>query len=241
MSQPSDGATAERADAARNRARLMEAAARLVAEQGAEHVTMHEVAQEAGVGKGTLFRRFGDRTGLVLALLNDAEAEFHEAYTCGPPPLGPGAPAKDRLTAFGCALIDRIMDDMDLGAALAREVPLDRRHSSAVGRAFHQHVAGLLREAGVKGDHDMLAHALLTFTNFETVDFLRDEHHVTAARLRVTWGDLVRALTAVGGRTTEATWAKGRWQKVEWGEPQDVSRSSPVPRHARPGSHGPMS
>ncbi|XUL89748.1 helix-turn-helix domain-containing protein [Streptomyces galilaeus] len=53
---------AERADAARNRARL-------VAERGAEHVTMHEVAEAAGVGKGTLFRRFGDRDGLLLALL----------------------------------------------------------------------------------------------------------------------------------------------------------------------------
>lgn len=55
MTDPSDDPTGERADAVRNRARLLEAAARLVAERGAEHVTMHEVSQVAGVGKGTLW------------------------------------------------------------------------------------------------------------------------------------------------------------------------------------------
>ena len=91
----------ERSDAARNRARLLDAAARLVAERGARHVTMQAVAQEAGVGKATLFRRFGDRNGLLLVLLGEAEAQFREAYTTGPPPLGPGASAVARLTAFG--------------------------------------------------------------------------------------------------------------------------------------------
>ncbi|MFD7406526.1 TetR family transcriptional regulator [Streptomyces sp. NPDC059866] len=164
---------------------------------------MHEVAQAAGVGKGTLFRRFGDRTGLLLALLDDAEAEFHEAYTSGPPPLGPGAPARDRLTAFGCALIERITDEADLGAALARHVPCERRHASDVGQAFHQHIASLLREAGVVGDHDMLAHTMLAFTAFETMDYLRNECRITTARLQTTWVDLVRRVT--GGDEPQRT------------------------------------
>lgn len=58
------GVTAERSDAARNRARLLEAAALPAVERGPEQVTMREVAEAAGVGKGTLFRRFGDRDGL---------------------------------------------------------------------------------------------------------------------------------------------------------------------------------
>ncbi|WP_406331601.1 helix-turn-helix domain-containing protein [Streptomyces sp. NBC_00203] len=186
---------AERADAARNRARLLEAAARLVAERGAEHVTMQEVAEAAGVGKGTLFRRFGDRDGLLLALLGEAEAGFQEAYTCGPPPLGPGAPAKERLTAFGCALIERIAADADLGAALGREVLHERRHASDTGRAIHRHASTLLRETGVDADHDMLAHALLAFADFETADYLRHECEVPVARLQATWVDLVRRVT----------------------------------------------
>ncbi|MBG7699232.1 helix-turn-helix transcriptional regulator [Streptomyces sp. MC1] len=190
----------ERSDAVRNRALLLEAAAWLVAERGAEHLTMHEVAQAAGVGKGTLFRRFGDRNGLLLALLDDVEADFHEAYTSGPPPLGPGAPAKDRLRAFGCALIERAACETDLGPALARQVPCERRQTTYYGRAFRHHVQALLREAGIVGDHAMLAHALLAFVDLETLDYLRNEEQVTTARLRNTWADLVRRVTGADER-----------------------------------------
>lgn len=198
MNAPDDAA-AERADAARNRARLLEAAAGLVAERGAEHVTMHEVAEAAGVGKGTLFRRFGDRDGLLLALLGEAEAEFQDAYTEGPPPLGPGAPARDRLESFGSALIERISADADLGAALGRQVLHERRHASDTGRAFHRHVSTLLKETEVDGDHDMLAHALLAYANFETTDYLHVECGVSVPRLQATWVDLVRRVTRTDG------------------------------------------
>lgn len=191
--------TGERADAARNRARLLAAATRLVTDHGAARVTMDEVARAAGVGKATLFRRFGDRNGLLLALLDDVEVEFRERYACGPPPLGPGVPARDRLTAFGSTLIERIADDMDLGAALAREVPCERRHTSATARAFHEHVSSLLEEAGLEGDRDMLAHALLAFASFETLDHLRGERQVGTERLQSTWGDLVRRVTGADG------------------------------------------
>jgi AcrR family transcriptional regulator len=189
----------ERTDALRNRDRLLAAAARLVAERGAEHVTMREVAEAAGVGKGTLFRRFGDRDGLLLALLGEAEAAFEEAYTKGPPPLGPGAPARDRLRAFGLALIERIAADADPGAALGRQLLHDRRHASGTGRAFHRHVSTLLREAGVDGDHDMLAHALLAFANFETTDYLHAGCEIPVTRLQDTWVDLVRRVTEADG------------------------------------------
>lgn len=191
--------TTERADAARNRTRLLDAAARLVAERGAEHVTMQEIAEAAGVGKGTLFRRFRDRDGLLLALLGEAEDEFEKAYTEGPPPLGPGAPARDRLEAFGRALIDRIAADADLGAALGRQVLHDRRHASDTGRAFHRHISTLLREAGVDGDHDMLARALLAFASFETTDHLHVGCEVPVTRLQDTWVDLVRRVTEADG------------------------------------------
>ncbi|MDX3581346.1 TetR/AcrR family transcriptional regulator [Streptomyces europaeiscabiei] len=198
MDAPDDTAT-ERADAARNRARLLDAAARLVAEQGAEHVTMQSVAEAAGVGKGTLFRRFGDRAGLLIALLGEAEAEFQEAYTEGPPPLGPGAPAGERLEAFGCALIERIAAGADLGARLGRQVLHQRRHASGTGRAFQRHVSTLLKEAGVDGDRDMLAHALLAYANFETTDYLHVGCEVPVPRLQSTWVHLVRLVTRTGG------------------------------------------
>ena len=91
----------ERGDAARNRALVLEAARSLVAERGAEAVTMDDIAAAAGVGKGTLFRRFGSRAGLMMVLLDEDERASQQAFLFGPPPLGPDAPPMDRLVAFG--------------------------------------------------------------------------------------------------------------------------------------------
>jgi AcrR family transcriptional regulator len=59
-----------RADAARNRARLIEAARELFAERGL-NVTMDEIARHAGVGVGTAYRRFASREALIEALFDD--------------------------------------------------------------------------------------------------------------------------------------------------------------------------
>lgn len=92
---------AERSDAARNRERLLLAARELIAQGGAAALTMDRLAGHAGVGKGTVFRRFGSRAGLMLTLLNDSEAAFQARVLFGPPPLGPGAAPLDRLIALG--------------------------------------------------------------------------------------------------------------------------------------------
>src|SRR5919112_5397030 len=97
-----------RADAVRNRALILATAERLFRERGVEHVSMDAIACGAGVGKGTLFRRFGDRGSLVRALLEEREAEFQETFIRGEPPLGPGAPPADRLVAFGHGVLDML-------------------------------------------------------------------------------------------------------------------------------------
>src|SRR3954447_18961767 len=96
-----DAEPPERADAARNRRAVLDAAARLFESRGASCVTMEAVAAEAGVGKGTVFRRFGDRASLARAVISDQEARLQEGMIRGAPPLGPGAPAEERLIAFG--------------------------------------------------------------------------------------------------------------------------------------------
>ena len=89
----------ERADAVRNRLHLLATAREMLAEQGADTLTMDGLAERAGLGKGTVFRRFGTRAGIFRALLDDAERDFQEQVLSGPPPLGPGAPPLDRLIA----------------------------------------------------------------------------------------------------------------------------------------------
>ncbi|WP_241691562.1 TetR/AcrR family transcriptional regulator [Streptomyces sp. GZWMJZ-114] len=188
----------ERSDAARNRARLLEAAVRLIGECGVEQLTMEAVAREAGVGKGTLFRRFGDRGRLLLTLLAEAEADFQEACLYGPPPLGPGAPAHERLTAFGCALIERMAAGADPGAALIRQLSGERRYISDVTDAYHRHVSGLLRDLGVMGDRDVLAHALLAFLDIDALDHLHRARGIPVARIQAAWADLVRRVVTPG-------------------------------------------
>ena len=94
----------ERGDAARNRTLLLDAARRLIAERGTDAVTTDDIATAAGVGKGTLFRRFGSRAGLMMVLLDEDEKTQQQAFMFGPPPLGPGAPPLDRLLAYGRAV-----------------------------------------------------------------------------------------------------------------------------------------
>ena len=62
--------TALRADAARNRERLIEAAGRVFATEGLD-AGVDEIARTAGVGIGTLYRRFPTRDDLVGAVLDD--------------------------------------------------------------------------------------------------------------------------------------------------------------------------
>jgi AcrR family transcriptional regulator len=93
----------ERADAARNRRHLLATARAMLAEQGADRLTMDALAERAGLGKGTVFRRFGTRAGIFQALLDDDEHDFQQQVISGPPPLGPGAPPLDRLIAYGRA------------------------------------------------------------------------------------------------------------------------------------------
>src|SRR5690349_21090306 len=107
----------ERRDAARNRVLLLDAAKELVERCGASAVTMDAVATAAGVGKGTVFRRFESREGLMAAVLDHSETEWQLQVMSGPPPLGPGADPWDRLLAFGRTRLETTL----LHAELIRE------------------------------------------------------------------------------------------------------------------------
>jgi AcrR family transcriptional regulator len=137
----------ERSDAARNRRRILEAAERLFTERGVEAVSMDDVAAAAGVGKGTLYRRFGDRAGLGIAVLDERERELQDQILHGPPPLGPGAPAQERLAAFVEAYLAYAWRNLEL-LVVAETASPGARYRSGVYAGFRRHVEILIEEAG---------------------------------------------------------------------------------------------
>ncbi|WP_183094987.1 TetR/AcrR family transcriptional regulator [Nocardioides stalactiti] len=182
----------ERRDAARNREALLEAAVCLVEVHGVAGVTMDALAARAGVGKGTVFRRFGSREGLMAALLNHSETEWQAAVMGGPPPLGPGAPPLDRLLAFG-----------------ASRMELNLRHAELIEAAGHpgtrgvgalsfttMHVRYLLGEIGVVGDLGYLATALVAPLEIIVLREQVDRAQVPMARIVAGWTDLVHRVVS---------------------------------------------
>ncbi|AQZ65071.1 Transcriptional regulator, TetR family [[Actinomadura] parvosata subsp. kistnae] len=164
----------ERADAARNREKVLAAAARLFAEKGVDAVSMDAVAAEAGVGKGTLFRRFGDKAGLAVALLDDRERDLQQRILSGPPPLGPGAPARERLVAFVRAYLDFLFAHLDL-VRMSETASPGARYRIGSYWFWHRHVAILLAQSR-GGDADVLAHTLLAAMQAELADVLQTEY-----------------------------------------------------------------
>ena len=134
-----------RADAARNRRAILDAAGTLLAERGANNVSIEQIAAAAGVSKGTVFHRFGSRVGLLRALVMERAESLRSAVISGEPPLGPGAPAQERLLAFFAAWADLAIHNFELYAAYSTGIDDDPRVEE-----FHAfwcgHIATLLRE-----------------------------------------------------------------------------------------------
>ena len=198
MSQPVDWgpARAERADAARNRRQLLAAARAMLAEQGADKLTMDGLADRAGLGKGTVFRRFGSRAGIFAALLDDDERDFQQQVLSGPPPLGPGAPPLDRLIAYGRARIDFLIGHREIArAALDGRESVPAGSQTPISRAHIRFLLGEIRLGAA--DLDVLATQLTAALDGPLLLYLSSAVLTQSApqaseRLGRGWEDLIR-------------------------------------------------
>jgi len=181
----------ERSDAARNREALFAAADELIAHCGVEALTMEAVAAKAGVGKGTVFRRFDSRAGLMGALLDRSETAWQAAVMSGPPPLGPGAPPMDRLLAFGRSRLETVLTH----AELIRAAGFSGARSFAAYSFAAMHMRYLLDELGVRGDIALLATALMAPLEEPIVDQQVRIEGLEVERIHAGWTDLVRRVT----------------------------------------------
>jgi AcrR family transcriptional regulator len=196
-SLPIAGERPERADAARNRARILDAARRLIAKHGVQQVTLERVAAEAGVGRATLFRRFPDRGALLLALLDEHERELQDEILNGSPPLGPGASPSRRLMAFAEALFDLTFEHRELLLGSETTAPLARMHTGAYA-VWHLHLAGLLVDLRPDADPDVPADLILALYDAELQQFLAEERDPKLTRKLML--DSVRRLAGIRRR-----------------------------------------
>jgi AcrR family transcriptional regulator len=188
----------ERADARRNRERILCAVARLVDERGIDGVSMDDVAAAAGVGKGTLYRRFGDRWTLLRALIEEPEREFQDAVIRGEPPLGPGAPAEKRLLAFGAGLLELL--DRHARFILAGDKVITGRYRHPVYAFYRMHVALLVREILGEGTRtEYLVDALLAPLAPEPFLYQREALGMSLQEMTDGWQTLAEAVIAPAG------------------------------------------
>jgi AcrR family transcriptional regulator len=194
---PLAGQRTERADAARNRRRILEAARRLTDRKGATAITLEEVAAEAGVGRATLFRRFPDRAALLLALLDEHERKLQDQILEGNPPLGPGAAPSVRLRAFAETLLELTLEHRELLLASETTAPLARMRTGAYA-VWHLHLAGLLRDLRPDDDAYVLADLMLGLYDAQLQTFLAEERDSDAVRRLVL--DSVRRISGARAR-----------------------------------------
>ncbi|OLO87042.1 TetR/AcrR family transcriptional regulator [Actinomyces naeslundii] len=132
--------SSRRADAVRNRASILEAARRLVAEQGTE-VAMGEIARAAGVAVGTLYRHFPNKTDLLAAVVNEyVEALADDAQDAWARVEAGGSDAAQELLGFlerALEMISRSHAAKTVARALGAEVEYvepETRATEALGR-----------------------------------------------------------------------------------------------------------
>ena len=189
----------ERADAARNRRHLLATAREMLAAQGADKLTMDALAERAGLGKGTVFRRFGTRAGIFQALLDDDERDFQQQVLSGPPPLGPGAPPLERLIAYGRARTGFMAGHWVIArAALDGREPAPGGQQTPISRV---HIRYLLQQLRLDAaDLDVLALQLTAALDAPVLLYLSgaDDSPEVAERLGRGWEDLVRRVCRPG-------------------------------------------
>ncbi len=195
--EEANGWQPQRTAASRNQQAILGAAAQLVRERGVENVDVRQIASTAGVGVGTVYRRFGDKATVLATLIGEQERTLQDALLRGPPPLGPGAPALERLQAFLRALGELTEDNLELLHASESSAP-GARYRIGAYRAWHQHTTILLRDIDPRLDAEWWADLLLAPLDAALYRHQRAERGLTAERIAENLLDAARRLTQAG-------------------------------------------
>lgn len=183
----------ERADAARNRAKIVATAEQMVVDDGVQSLSMHAIASAAGVGVGTIYRRFGNIGGIAEALVDAHERRLQQEFLGGAPPLGPGAPPVERIRAFLHAYIDLLDRFAELMVVAETTMPTTYLTSGAYP-VHHTHLSMLITEARPNADAQYLAHTLLAAVSANLFLHQRRREGMTSERVKDGIDDLLLGL-----------------------------------------------
>lgn len=194
----------ERRDAAESRRKVLDAARRLFEERGVDSVSMHEIGRVAGVGQGTLYRRFEHKGALCSALLGEEIENFQSESQRR---IGSRGSALGRLKWF----LGRLARFNDENAPLLGAV----RDAAGGGRRVEMHrnpfyeglrgrVSDLLGEALEGGeiqaglDVECVADTLLAALNIDLYLYQRRELEMSRERIVESLRFMVNSLRVPG-------------------------------------------
>ncbi|GLU49964.1 TetR/AcrR family transcriptional regulator [Nocardiopsis ansamitocini] len=186
-----------RADAVRNRAAVLAAADRLFTESPeGTAVSMDAIATAAGVGKGTLFRGFGDRSGLIRAVYEARTERLREAIATGPAPLGPGSPPRQRVRAVMAAVVRVKLENSPLMRVLESATSGDSGAlvDTEPYRWVHAVLAETIAETSTSLDPSWTAHVLLSMVRADLLDHLTSDRRASEDRIVSDVDDVVERL-----------------------------------------------
>lgn len=180
---------AERRDAAENRQQVLAAAAALFTERGVEAVSMDEIARVAGVGKGTLYRRYAHKGALCEALLDENTRRMQGVVLAGL--RDRQRTALEQLADFLAHLFAHNEENAELLSAVSDAAFGSRRdafYRSAPYQWQRLMVIGFLRRAVADGeccdlDIDYLTDALLAPLDIDLYLFQRRALGLDQARI----------------------------------------------------------
>lgn len=183
----------ERRDAAANRARILQTAEKLFAQHGVANVNMADIAQAAGVGKGTLYRRFTNKAELCLALMDTQMVDFQNGMLARMQQMSlHGMSKMTQLDQFMDALVYFTDAHAPLLCEVQREGLLQDQEPDRLELPhFWQYmtVNGLLKAAVANGelattlDIDYLADALLAPLKADIFYFQREARGFSLERI----------------------------------------------------------
>ena len=213
----------ERRDAAEHRQRILEVARHLFAEHGVDAISMHQIAMTAGIGQGTLYRRYAHKGELCMDLLREHYERFVEEIASLLPPTAT-SPALERLESVLEKIVALLEEQgamvgptagKDMRDGQCSESDISRHISfqrTPWYRWLHELFAGLLTEAVERGELAFLdvpytADAILAALHPAFYRFQRQERGFSSERilqgLRHIYIDGLKAPSATAGRADE--------------------------------------